>query len=378
MDEPASFVEAPGSDISGHPFTMQFEITSRCNLRCTHCYDESESHKDMPLSQVKSVIERLLGFCRRWKRTPILWLTGGEPTLHHHFWQILDYIETQKSGTQVALLSNGINLTSDMVDALTDYPALQYIQISIDGACAETHDAIRGTGSFDKATEALKLLASTPIETHIHYVVHKKNYHDAFKMTDLARVLQADVLTVTRLVPWGRGKDLFQHMLSPEQVYTLFRKLSDDFDAISSESPPRPHIARSRCDWPVIYSDPSTPEALTKNGSRCCAIHSYINVTETGDVYPCRRLPITIGNILTQDLSQIWQHPLLWKLRQKDKFVQGKCRDCYFCVKAPEVCSGGASCIAYAVYNDPFQPDPQCPVTPSEGPASLGSVSGDP
>ena len=349
-----------------HQFSLQFEITGRCNLRCLHCYDESEPHRDMPLSQVKTVIDKFLAFCWRWKRLPALWLTGGEPTLHPHFWEILDYIQEHMPEGYVAILTNGVVVTEEFVKNLQTYDMSTCVQISIDGACAETHDAIRGTGSFEKATEALKLLASTPIETHIHYVVHKKNYDDAFKMTDVARIMGADVLTVSRLVPLGRGEALVDAMLSPEHIKILYRKLSDDLDRILIQNSPKPYIARHRCDWPVIYSDPSSPEALTKNGHACAAGQSYINVMETGDVCACRRMPIRVGNIFEEDFMQIWQHPLLWKLRQKRLFVQGKCRDCFFSMNAPSICNGGASCIAYAVYNDPFQPDPQCAVQPSK------------
>lgn len=353
--------------VEGYTFIIQFEITSVCNLRCSHCYDDTETHTHMPFDQCTAVLDTFLAFCQRWKRYPAIWLTGGEPTIHPHFWEIIDYIEEKMDSKDynVAILSNGINITPDFIQKLGKYKMNKYVQISVDGACAETHDTIRGKGSFDKAVRALKVLQSASIEKHMHFVVHKGNYADGFKMTDLARDLGADVLTVTRLVPWGRGRELYEKMLSPEQVQKLFRKLSDDFDVISAQNPPKPYISRNRCDWPVIYGDPKTPEAFTKNGITCGAAQSYINVMQNGDVYPCRRMPIKVGNVLEEDLLQIWQHPLMWKLRQKHKFVQGKCKTCYFSATAPEVCSGGASCIAYACYQDPFQPDPQCSVNPS-------------
>ena len=361
-----------------HSFILQFGITSKCNLRCTHCYDDTEEHVHMPLNQCITVLDKFFAFCQQWRRVPILWLTGGEPTIHPHFWEVLDYIKEKidshpdmKPHHHVAVLSNGKTLNSDFIQKLEEFPLRIFVQVSVDGASAETHDAIRGKGSFDKAVDALKLMQPTKVVTHMHFVVHKKNYEDGFCMTDLATELGVDVLTVTRLVPWGRGKTLYENMLDPEQVKTLFKKLSDDLDTLSENSPPKPYIARNRCDWPVIYPDPSTPEAFSKNGFRCGAARAYINVMENGDVYPCRRLPITVGNILKEDLMTIWQHPLMWKLRQKHLFVQGKCKSCYFCVTAPEVCGGGATCIAYACHQDPFQPDPQCPVTPSKSPAGV-------
>ena len=358
-----------------YPFILQFGITSKCNLRCKHCYDDTEEHVHMPFNQCVEVLDKFFTFCQQWNRYPMVWLTGGEPTIHPKFWDILDYIVDrmdQPDDCYAAILSNGINLDADFVQKLEENPLLIYVQISVDGARAETHEAIRGKGTFEKALHALKLLRPTGIQTHIHFVVHKDNYEDGFEMTDVARRLGVDVLTVTRLVPWGRGKELIEKMLTPEQVYTLYKKLSDDFDAImESTHPPRPYIARDRCDWPLIYSDPKNPEALKKNGHRCGAARSYINIMENGDVYPCRRMPIKVGNILKEEFIDIWQHPLMWKLRQKHQFMQGKCQNCYFCAVTPDVCSGGASCIAYAYYDDPFQPDPQCWFNPNESPAGV-------
>ena len=358
-----------------YPFILQFGITSKCNLRCKHCYDAREEHMHMSFDKCITVLDKFFAFCSQWNKVPVIWLSGGEPTLHPHLWEIIDYIrdcEDVGTDSSVTILSNGISITDQFIRNLENYPLRTGVQISIDGACAETHDAIRGEGSFDQALGALQLLRLTPIIAHMHFVVHKQNYADGFKMTELAKAMGVDILTVTRLVPYGRGKELEETMLTPDQVYTLFKKLSDDFDTIlSTSNPPKPYIARNRCDWPVIYPDPSTSEAHAKNGSRCTAGLSYINVMENGDVYPCRRLPLTIGNIFKEDFNKIWQHPLLWKLRQKHRFMQGKCQNCYFNVKAYHLCSGGASCIAYACYEDPFQPDPQCNINPQESPAGI-------
>jgi radical SAM protein with 4Fe4S-binding SPASM domain len=354
-------------ELKKYPFVMQVGITGECNLRCIHCYDDADTHYHMSFQDCKRVVDAFLDYCSTFKRLPVIWLTGGEPTLHPHFWDILDYIEVKTSSAcYTAVLSNGTTMSEDMVHHLEEYSMRMDVQISFDGATPQIHDAIRGKGAFQKALRALKYLSTSKIATHMHYVVHRNNYEDAFAITDLAVKMRADVLTVTRLVPWGRGKNLEKLMLTPEQVLTLYRKLSHDFDRLSADKMSNLHIARDRCDWPVIY-DPSHPDALTKNGQRCSAGLSHICVVENGDVYPCRRMPVLLGNIFEEDFVSIWNHPMLWNLREKHHIVKGKCQDCYFCRKAPNVCSGGASCIAYAVYKDPFQPDPQCPYTPDVG-----------
>lgn len=345
---------------------MQVGITGQCNLRCIHCYDDAETHYHMGFQDCKKVIRAFLDYCSRFERMPVIWLTGGEPTLHPQFWDILDYIEESPSSPcYAAILTNGTTMTEEMVHRLEKYSMRIDVQISFDGATSEIHDAVRGRGTFLQALRALNHLSKSKIVTHMHYVVHKDNYEDAFNITDLAVAMGADVLTVTRIVPWGRGKALKELMLSPEQILTLYTKLSHDFDELSTKKPSGLHIARDRCDWPVIF-DPSHPDALTKNGHRCSAGLSHICVMENGDVYPCRRMPVFLGNLLKEDFVTIWSHPVLWNLRQKHLIVKGKCRDCYFCKRAPNICSGGATCIAYAVYDDPFQPDPQCPYTPTQ------------
>jgi radical SAM protein with 4Fe4S-binding SPASM domain len=346
-------------------FTLQMSITSKCNLQCLHCYDDAKEHVHMPVDQCIAVLDTFFAFCNKWNRFPRIWITGGEPTIHPFFWDILDYIQ-EKVGQDcfVTILSNGTTITEEFVKKVKMYSMRIDVQVSVDGACAKVHDSIRGKGTFEKAVTALKIMESTDIITHLHFVVHKDNYKDGFFMTDLAKQLGVNVLTVTRLVPWGRGKELYEKMLTPEQVQRLYKKLSDDYDEIVSVGyPPNLHIARDRCDWPIIYVDPATEEAFTKNGHKCGAAQSYINVMENGDVYPCRRLPIVVGNIFKEDFIKIWQHPFMWKLRQKHEYMKGKCKDCYFCAEAPHVCSGGATCIAYACYKDPFQPDPQCGLT---------------
>ena len=106
-----------------------------------------------------------------------------------------------------------------------------------------------------------------------------------------------------------------------------------------------------------------TEEQLMKNGRYCQVGNNHFTVLENGTVLPCRRLPIPIGNLFHQDLNDILNHPLLWKFRRKHTLMKGKCRACVFNNGLWRYCSGGASCISYSYYGDPFMPDPQCPFT---------------
>jgi radical SAM protein with 4Fe4S-binding SPASM domain len=77
-------------------------------------------------------------------------------------------------------------------------------------------------------------------------------------------------------------------------------------------------------------------------------------VTETGDVYPCRRLPIRLGNIQSDSFVDLYRdHPLMRSLRERA--LSGKCEEC-----PDRVVCGGSRCIAFALTGDPLSTDEGC------------------
>jgi len=371
-----AFQELDWNDVSRY-FLMQFMITSKCNLKCKHCYEDETVRKDVRLDEQKIILGRYFDAMHAWNRIPTLALSGGEPLVSENFWPLMDFIqeryETEKCGS-FEILTNGTLITSSVAQKLKRYSNLTLVQVSLDGATPEVHDGVRGKGAFKKATQALVNLNDANVPTAVHYVVHRNNYGDAFKITDIAVKFKVSQLLVTRLVPLGRGKDMQTLMLSPEETRKLYLKLSDDTDRLLTDYTKNKTgtlIVRNRCDWPVIFHEIENYKKnalFTKNGSRCQAGLIHIAVMQDGTVYPCRRMPIRIGNLLNQEFSEVWKNEFLWKLRLKDRLMQGKCKSCAF-NKDPAMnysCSGGASCVSYGFYGDPFKPDPQCSYDPPE------------
>ena len=358
-------------------FMMQFMITGKCNLRCKHCYEDDVTQHDASAEEQISIVEQYFKTMEAWGRVPYLAISGGEPFLGNSFWKIMDYAQDyyeRKGRGAFEVLTNGTLINPSMAKKLTNYTAMGFVQVSLDGASAEIHDRIRGKGTFSKAVEALINLKNVNIRTAIHYVVHKNNYADAFKITDLAVKLRVNQLLVTRLIPFGRGKEIQHLMLSPEETRKLYLKLSDDADRLFNKyktGKTQTLILRNRCDWPLIYPEPENYESgsiFTKNGGRCQAGLIHIAVMQDGTVYPCRRMPVSLGNLLEQGFSTIWNHEFLWKIRLKHSFMKGKCAKCPF-NNDPSLnysCSGGASCVSYGFYGDPFMPDPQCWYDPTK------------
>ena len=271
----------------------------------------------------------------------------------------------------VKVLSNGTLLTEDLAKKIVrDYPILKGIMVSLDGVREETHDKIRGKGNYKKALEAFGILNKHGIEAATHMVVHKGNFEEAFLLTDFAKRHNLDMLTVTRLVPIGCGKEIANLVISKEEVRELYLKLSEDADNLARENS-NLEIVRFRCDWPVLFTpkDHEISELYypyEKNGGACAVARYAITVLSDGTLLPCQRMPIELGNVLETDFATLWNHPFLWKMRRRPKYMKGKCQNCEF-LKDPYLnfaCNGGAPCLSYAYYNDPFQPDPGCSYEP--------------
>jgi radical SAM protein with 4Fe4S-binding SPASM domain len=88
---------------------------------------------------------------------------------------------------------------------------------------------------------------------------------------------------------------------------------------------------------------------------RCSAGETLLTVMPNGDLHPCRRLPIPIGNVLEARLENLYfDSPWLTSLRAHR--VGAGCESCRFAEK----CRGGLRCLAYATNGDPFRADPGC------------------
>jgi radical SAM protein with 4Fe4S-binding SPASM domain len=89
---------------------------------------------------------------------------------------------------------------------------------------------------------------------------------------------------------------------------------------------------------------------------RCTAGDTLITVLPNGDVCPCRRMPLIVGNMHQQPLEQLYQNSEVFRrLRNKQRISSG-CEGCFYA----RTCGGGARCIAFAHHGDPFRSDPGC------------------
>jgi radical SAM protein with 4Fe4S-binding SPASM domain len=335
-----------------HGLLLQWHVTSRCNLRCEHCYQDDATNAELSFEQLLNIAgqyEELLG---RWRAASRgarvrghITITGGEPFVRADIWSLLEHLAARHRSFSFAILTNGTCLDAAAVKRLAALkPA--FVQVSLDGGPA-THDLLRGAGNFERVVSAIRLLRRAGIRTLISFTAGAANYREFVDVAHVGASLGVDRVWADRLIPVGRGGDLNDPVLSPTQTHDFFRVMNAARAAVSAKQRPRTEIAMHRA-----------LQFLCGGGApyRCTAGDTLLALLPNGDVLPCRRMPIRVGNLMETSLGELYDgSPLLGALRDPHKGSRG-CERCAYA----KLCHGGLRCLSNAVHGDPFVADPGC------------------
>ncbi len=336
-------------------FFVQAHLTERCNLTCTHCYQEGKVLKEMTLPEIGKALGNVSDTIREWSDTydipfsTSFNVTGGEPLLRKDLHEILRMISAH--GFTSYLLTNGTLIDGENSRMLADLP-IGGVQVSVEGP-EKVHEAIRGKGSFSSAIRGVRHLLDTGITVTLNVTLSELNADLFPDVVSLATSLGVQRVGFSRLVPYGRGSVLTGKMLSRERVREVY-------EAILSIAVPGLEIATGD-PLATQLRDGDTrfdPDAFPLGG--CAAGISGITLLPDGTITPCRRLGIPIGNILKDMLRDVWANSgVLNALRDRNAY-KGKCRTC-----ARWPACRGCRAIAYAFAlsqgrEDFLEEDPQC------------------
>jgi len=334
------------------PFYIQWHITNFCNLRCKHCYQDDFSKKsDLDGAGLKIISDNILAALKTWDRTACIHLTGGEPLLKPELFLLLDYLDRQPAIDELGIITNGLPINPEMVRKLSAFSKLKKMKVSLDGADAQIHESIRSRWTFEKVIQVLSLLKRKErFEIILMFTAMKRNYRSLSSLLALCQDLGIDAFILERFVPWGRGKEIEEEVLSKGQWKEVVKILLDFISADTEESPFLPYQAFQ------IQFGGQEPELL---GAPCVVGIDGLCIMPEGEVFPCRRFPVSIGNLLVRPLEEIWDRSeILEKLRKKEN-LKGKCKDCGI-----EDCRGCRS-LALSVTGDYLEEDPHCYYTKS-------------
>lgn len=156
---------------------LELQITTRCNLRCSHCYIGPPEDRELPLEKVERVLAEFEGM-----QGLRLLITGGEALLHRDFPQINDLFS--RYAFRKILFTNGILLGRAMLPSL----GVEEIQVSVDGL-EDGHDALRGPGTFEMALKGITAAREAGFDVSVSTMVHSRNLGDFDGMEQLFRPL---------------------------------------------------------------------------------------------------------------------------------------------------------------------------------------------
>ena len=347
------------NNTSHNEFYFQWHITDRCNLRCSHCYQENYSgSSEMSLDELKSVADKLFHVLSKWKKKGAISITGGEPFVKQEFFPLLEYLELSEEISSLDILSNGTLITTETIKRLKKFAKLRRVQVSLDGSHTETHDKIRGAGAFKKAINGIRVLRKHGIEVTVMFTLQRCNVKEVSSLIDLAIKEKISGLTIERLVPMGRSKNAKYSLISPEELRDIFQYISNRAD-LEYERGTQLRILKYRPLWINVDPCRAKTEANTVShkelGAACSIGLDGICILPDATVLPCRRLPIPIGNLKRDSFEKIWfTSDLLWQIREKHN-LKGKCNACEFIPRC-----GGCRAMAYACNGDYLAEDPQC------------------
>ncbi len=338
-------------------FGFQWHITNRCNLRCAHCYQEDYSgSNELALDGLKRIADEIVRTLAKWGKKGDIAITGGEPLVKEEALPLINYLESSDDIASIDILSNGTLINESIVEQIRDLKKVRCVQISLDGASAESNDAIRGKGSFERALSGIRLVRKNEISVNVMFTLQRRNMRDIPSIIDLAVREGISSLTIERIVPTGSGAKIRDELLSPEEIKRVFNYISDHAEQEINRGG-LTSISRSRPLW-VMCNGRSLGAAIPDRdvaGGICSVGLDGLCILPDATVLPCRRLPIPIGNLKNDSLLKIWHRSdLLWEIADK-RNLKGKCNSCEFINQ----CSG-CRAMAYACTGDYLAEDPQC------------------
>jgi AdoMet-dependent heme synthase len=330
-------------------FFIQWHLTERCNLRCSHCYQSGSSGDELSTAEALAFIDEAAETIAAWSLlydlpfTAGFNVTGGEPLLRPDLFELLAAL--QGRAIAVHLLTNGTLIDRPTADRLR-MAEIATVQVSMDGL-EPVHDAIRGAGSFQAARAGTEHLVAAGLAVTINMTLSRRNADSIAEMIELAAALRVQRLGFSRLVPAGRGQSFLAETLARDEVAELYRRI----------------FLLETGSVELVTGDPVAAQLRRPTAGDCgetplggCAAGLFgLTVAADGTVMPCRRLPLAIGNIRKQSLRAIWAtSDILAQLRERECY-RGRCRTCLRWA----VCRG-CRAIAHAHTGDFLAEDPQC------------------
>lgn len=330
---------------------LWIHTNNSCPLRCKHCLVDGGSEVEQPLtaSEIKNVVDQAaaLGAGR-------VYFTGGDPFMRRDILSLIEYVTSR---VQLVVLTSGVLLAPERVARSRKVPRGKLlVQISLEGPDAETNDAIRGAGNFDRAVRGIRRLVAAGLEPIVTTTITRLNQH---RLPDTTRFL-ASIGVKDHHILWlharGRMRQSADELLLPgdrvAEIMAELRRTAREAGIVVDNS--ESLLARVR-------------GKRGRKNDLCNCCYSELAVGPDGHVFPCAALvgarDFDCGSLRERTLKEIWlESPVAEWVRRNSVQKRVGCSSCYL----KFFCGGGCFAQSYFDYELAYgrgcimAPDPYC------------------
>ena len=332
------------------PSKVYFELTRKCNLNCVYCYNSSSQgfHHELKTEKIFHLLSELsrLG-------TFEVRFTGGEPTLHSNFKEIVDYAVSL--GLFISVSTSGV-INSKAIEILQQ-DDIRIIVISLDGP-KEYNDSKRGAGSFDKVMDTITNLKGKTIK--LTCVICKENIRYLNSLIELADQLGIACVNITPLVSTGRS-DEDKNLLEKEDMLIILKKISELRKLFK---------VKIQSYYDILDKQAEHFPGTLMNQKSCAAGIEVAVVSPFGEVYGCVVSPANsimdsddkklfiAGNLDNEEFIDIWLKSSRWEAYRN--YQNNRSDQCIGCRFYSNSCFGNCIVESYTRTKRLNSHDPYC------------------
>jgi AdoMet-dependent heme synthase len=340
------------------PLQVTWEVTRGCEWKTTHARASVRSPREkqeFSTAEAFHLIEQVASM-----HVPLLVLTGGDPLLRPDLLPVIEFASRRSVRTSLTLLPTPL-LGADVISELR-VSGLMRVAFWLHRSTAAMDDSHWPiSGSHKRTLDVIQTCHEVGLPVQINTMMTRRNLHDVEPMIDLLTRLDVVLWNVIFLVPADR--EHADEMMSAEEHEHIFAKLyvaskRVHFQIKTTEAQhyqryllqKRARHSRGRMtEMDIITCEPK----LVNDGK------GSIFINHKGEVYPCRYLAVSAGNITVQSLSEVYSDSSLFLSLRDSSKLKGKCGRC----PVRKIC-GGSRARAYAMTGDLFAEEPCCAYEP--------------
>ena len=323
-------------------FVLQWHLSENCNLKCLHCYQENHIPIQLKYEQLLDIYNQFKELLKKKKMKGHINITGGEPLCNPHLFKLLDLIKEDKDLITFCILTNGTLITEEIAKKIKKYNP-SYVQVSLEGG-KKTNDYIRGKGTYKKIAKGIINLRKQNIFTSISFTATNLNYKEFPEVVRYARKYDVNNVWSDRYIPLGD---------SDHDLALNYEQTREYLEIMNKE---RTKLRNKKNNHTTISMYRALQFQMTNDFAYgCTAGDTLLTVMENGDLVPCRRMPIVVGNLFETNMYDLYKNNDILKDLRKNQ-IPDDCSECEY----SKTCHGGLKCLTYAMYKDLNHKDYGC------------------